>query len=166
MRRLRLVHLFFAFCTGACASAAVQSAAVSPPVEAQPPAAFDAWMPPLSPVVVKGDIAELRTSPKGGATVTILARGHNAFLARLQMPAAGAVPQHRDTTEEYIHVVSGGGTITIDGTDHTLVPGDTVYMPANAEVSYQNGDEPLVAIQVFAGPEPAAKYGAWTAQPR
>jgi hypothetical protein len=34
-------------------------------------------------------------------------------------------------------------------------------MPPNAEVEFRNGDAQLVAIQVFAGPEPAAKYDAW-----
>ena len=48
---------------------------------------------------------------------------------------------------------------------HRIGPGSTIYMPANALVSYQNGDAPLVAIQVFAGPAPAAKYDAWEVVP-
>lgn len=119
-------------------------------------------MPPISPVVTKGDAAERRHPPgKDDVTVTILARGDQAFLARLEMPAGGKVPLHRDATEEYIHVLEGGGTITVDGTAHEIAAGDTVYMPANAEVTFQGGDAPLVAIQVFAGPGPAAKYGGW-----
>jgi quercetin dioxygenase-like cupin family protein len=65
-------------------------------------------------------------------------------------------------TEEYIHVLRGTGTITIDGIQHEIAPGTTIYMPANARVSFDNGDEPMTAIQVFAGPAPADKYDAWT----
>ena len=61
-------------------------------------------------------------------------------------------------------MISGGGTMTIDGDEYEIGPGTTIYMPANAEVSYQNGDEEMIALQVFAGPEPASKYDAWTAK--
>ena len=74
----------------------------------------------------------------------------------------GEVPEHRDPTEEYIHILAGGGVFTIDGQAHTVGPGTTIYMPADARVSFKNGGERLVAIQVFAGPEPASKYEAWT----
>ena len=106
--------------------------------------------------------AELRTAPNGKATIRLLAHGENAFLGRLELDAGGAVPTHRDPTEEFIHVLQGTGTITIDGKAHALEPGSTVYMPADVEVSYTNGPERLIALQVFAGPGPASKYDAWT----
>jgi hypothetical protein len=34
-------------------------------------------------------------------------------------------------------------------------------VPAQARVSFDNGRENLVALQVFAGPGPAAKYATW-----
>ena len=74
------------------------------------------------------------------------------------------LPEHQDPTEEYIHVLRGTGTLTIDGSKHEVGPGDTVFMPANATVSYQNGNEEMVAIQVFAGPGPADKYDGWLAE--
>jgi len=49
----------------------------------------------------------------------------------------------------------------VDGEVHALTAGSAVFMPAGATVSYQNGEETLVALQVFAGPESAAKYDAW-----
>jgi quercetin dioxygenase-like cupin family protein len=109
--------------------------------------------------------APRRRSPRKNATITLLAQGQNAFLGRLEMDPSAEVPPHRDSTEEYIHVLSGSGLLHIDGHAHTLGPGSTVFMPAQAEVRYQNGPEPLVALQVFAGPEPAAKYGAWSQIP-
>jgi len=100
-----------------------------------------------------------------GADIYLLARGENAFLGKLEMAPGGEVPLHRDPTEEYIHILEGGGTFTIDGQVHAVGPGTTIYMPPDAEVAFKNGDARLVAIQVFAGPGPAAKYEAWTPAP-
>lgn len=106
---------------------------------------------------------EVRTAPSGKASIHIFAQGENAFVGRLELAAGAKVPEHRDATEEYIHILEGSGVITIDDQKHAVGPGATVYMPANAKVSYQNGDAKLVAIQVFAGPAPAAKYEQWKA---
>ncbi|MCB9794156.1 MAG: cupin domain-containing protein [Alphaproteobacteria bacterium] len=106
-----------------------------------------------------------RVAPNGKGHVRVLAQGKNAFLGELRMDAGGQVPPHRDPTEEYIHVLQGTGTLRIDGVEHALRPGDTVFMPADAEVSYQNGPEEMVALQVFAGPGPASKYEAWPEAP-
>ena len=119
-----------------------------------------AYAAPLATVVHLED-AEARMPPSGKAKITVLARGDNAFVGKLELDAGGSVPVHRDSTEEYLHVLAGSGTITIDGVDHAIKPGTTVFMPANAEVRYANGPERLEAIQVFAGPEPAAKYDGW-----
>jgi quercetin dioxygenase-like cupin family protein len=113
--------------------------------------------------------AEVRTaaaSPKkishsGKTTVTFLAEGHNAFLGKLELAPNAAVPEHQDPTEEYIHVLSGHAQMTMDGTSYTIEPGTTIYMPAYAKVSVQNGNEPLVGLQVFAGPSPARKFDTW-----
>jgi quercetin dioxygenase-like cupin family protein len=160
---LRHLPLAAAFVLGACAATAVQSSASPPtpaPVVATATPSTTVW-PPVTPAAR----AERRVAPNGKARVTILARGHEAFVARLEMDPGAAVPEHRDATEEYIHVLAGAGTITIDDVAYPLATGDTVYMPADAKVSFHNGDAPLVGLQVFAGPEPAAKYDAWTPAP-
>jgi len=102
-----------------------------------------------------------RRAPGNSGEVAPLARGENAFVARLELAPLVEIPPHRDSTEEYIFVIEGGGTILIDGKGHQLRPGSAVFMPANAEVSYANGPRPLVALQVFAGPAPSAKYDTW-----
>ena len=161
--RESLVPSLAAFVLGACATVAVQSSATAP--AADEPAAPEELATPTgdSPATVTPlDAAPKATAPSGKATITHLARGQNAYLGRLRMDAGAAVPVHRDPSEEFIHVLEGGGTMTIDGQTHEIGPGTTIYMPANAEVSFQNGDAELVALQVFAGPEPAAKYEAWT----
>ena len=115
------------------------------------------------PTVTPLASAETRAAASGKANVKLLARGDNAFVGRLELAPGAKVPEHRDATEEYIHVLEGKGVITIDGVQHEIGPGATVFMPANALVTYQNGDAKMVALQVFAGPAPAAKYDKWKA---
>lgn len=155
------IALLAAFVLGACATLAVESAASKPQAEPEPAntPATDA------PQVIALADAARAVAPKGGASITHLARGRNAYVGKLRMDAGGQVPVHRDATEEFIHVLEGRGTMTIEGREYAVEPGTTIYMPAGVEVRYQNGDAELVAIQVFAGPEPAAKYEAWTPAP-
>ncbi|MFK7928971.1 MAG: cupin domain-containing protein [Myxococcota bacterium] len=128
---------------GACAGSAVTALATAPPE-------------------VRAATSLVRhVAPHGKARVIPLAQGSNAWLGILELDAGVAVPEHQDPTEEYIHVLSGGGQITIDGTEHRIRTGDTVFMPANATVSYTNGPTALKAMQVFAGPSPAKKYASW-----
>lgn len=117
--------------------------------------------PPPATVRALAD-AERRAAPPGTATIAFLAQGENAFVARLEMEPGAAVPEHQDADEEYIHVLEGHGTMWIDGTEYEVTPGTTIFMPANATVSFQNGDARMVALQVFAGPASAAKYDRWT----
>lgn len=114
-----------------------------------------------SPLVNTLDQSVLRVAPSGKASVTEWARGEKAWLGLLTLDAGAAVPEHHDLTEEYIHVLEGTGTLTMDGVDHQLAPGTSVVMPAGATVRYQNGPQKLVAVQVFAGPESADKYAGW-----
>jgi quercetin dioxygenase-like cupin family protein len=149
------------FVLGACTTAVVQSSA-SPDPGSPADSSAETTSAALAPTVIPLAEAPRAIAPTGKASITHLAQGHNAYLGLLRMDADGAVPVHRDPTEEYIHVLAGGGTMIIDGQTFEVTPGTTIFMPANAEVSFQNGPEELVAVQVFAGPEPAAKYGAWT----
>jgi len=105
--------------------------------------------------------APRRSTPSGAASIELLARGKKAFVGRLEMTGGAKVPEHRDTTEEYIHVLEGSGTLYMEDVPHTVGPGTTIYMPANAKVRFENGPKPMVVLQVFAGPEPAAKYDGW-----
>ena len=105
--------------------------------------------------------APLRRAPSGKAELRILAKGDQAFIGHLSMAAGAKVPLHRDESEEYIHILEGSGTITIDGHASTIGPGSTVYMPANAEVTFTNDDKALKGLQVFAPPTSARKYDGW-----
>ena len=158
----RSVPLVLAFWIGGCGDPPTSPPAATPaedavPTElAEPPAVAtqDATVTHLESV-------DRRRAPGNRGEVAPLARGENAFVARLELAPLVEIPPHRDPTEEYIYVIEGGGTILIDGKGHQLRPGSAVFMPANAEVSYANGPRPLVALQVFAGPAPSAKYDTW-----
>jgi quercetin dioxygenase-like cupin family protein len=159
------IAIIMAFLLGACASAAATSVASEGPdsgASAEQVSAAAVAAEGAGPrLVVSADEAEHRQAPSGKADVFFLARGSNAFVARLELAEKGAVPEHRDATEEYLYILEGGGELRIDDTPYSIGPGSAIYMPANAKVSYQNGDVRLVALQVFAGPEPAAKYDGW-----
>lgn len=123
---------------------------------AAPPAAS----PPPVATVRSWDEAPL-VAPHGKARAWPLARGANAYVGRLDVDPGVTVPVHRDETEETIVVLEGSGVITVDGVRSEIGPGSVVFMPAGAEVTYANGPQRLVAVQVFAGPAPAGKYDAW-----
>lgn len=135
---------------GACAGAALAPARAQEHAE-----------PPRS--VVNLASAPHALAPHGKAEIHHLARGVAAYLGLLRLQAGALVPSHRDETEEYIYVLEGAGTMSIDGERFEVSPNTAVFMPAHAEVSFQNGDAPMVALQVFAGPGPSAKYATWTA---
>ena len=99
--------------------------------------------------------------PSGAARITHLDRSPSAYLGQLWLKGEGKVPAHRDPTEEYLVLLEGSGTMLLDGEEHALRAGHAIYMPAGAEVSYVNGPQPLLAFQIFAGPESAFKYEAW-----
>lgn len=120
----------------------------------------DAVATKLEPVVISVAESQKRELPEK-ARAALLAKGYEAYLGTLTIEAGARVPQHRDPTEEFLYVIEGGGTITIDGTSHEIGPETAVFMPADAEVAFQNGDAQTVVVQVFAGPGPASKYEAW-----
>ena len=109
---------------------------------------------------------EARKTPSGTAQVWRIAGepegAKNAFFGVLELAPGARVPVHRDATEEYIYILSGTGQMTIDGTTRNVGPGTGIFMPANAEVSFVAGnDEPVRAVQFFAGQGPEAKYDGW-----
>lgn len=127
--------------------------ATAPSVPAPQPAPVRSW---------HGELP--RAAPNGQARVWPLAAGDNAWVGRLELAPGAVVPPHRDPTEETIVVLSGTGSLVMDGQTHALSPGSAVHMPAGAEVSFTNGPDTLIALQVFAGPEPATKYEGWTSE--
>ena len=118
----------------------------------------------VKPSVVQLAEAPLASSPSAKAKITHLARGNNAYLGHLWIAPNAGVPLHRDLTEEYLFVMEGGGMLTMNGSNYALTVGSAVFMPAGAEVKFQNGDAATIVLQVFAGPASAYKYQKWQIQ--
>lgn len=166
MKRTPLVLIGFAAgLVFGCTTAAV--VADTPPTSDAPKqsaaAAEEGARAATAPVVINLSQVKARVAPSGKARASLLATGEQAFLGVLEMEGGAAVPEHRDPTEEFIYVLEGSGVITIDGVEHDVSPNTAIYMPAGAKVSFQNGDQRLVGVQVFADPGPEAKYDAWSA---
>ena len=122
--------------------------------------------PSIAPI--RGEVIFTSTAPKrevggGKAVIQIFKEGQAAFVGRLTLAPDVAVPLHRDPTEEYLLIEQGEGEITIDGQSSMVKVGDFIYMPAGAEVSFKNGQQVLIALQIFAGPNSARKYDKWRA---
>ena len=123
--------------------------------------------PPFKSEGPKGEVISIDRTPRrqvggGKAIIEIFKEGSSAFIGRLTLAPKASVPLHRDPTEEYLLIEAGAGMITIDGIRSNVKQGDLIYMPAKAEVSFKNGEKPLIALQIFAGPESARKYDQWS----
>jgi quercetin dioxygenase-like cupin family protein len=111
--------------------------------------------------------AEVRTHPSGKARVKVLSMADaRAFVGVLELDAGGKVPLHKDTSDEFVYFLEGGGQIWIDGKAHTVGVGDLVTMPGGAEVRFEGDSSgPTKVLQVFSPAESAAKYDSWTGGP-
>jgi len=128
------------------------------------PASADSLTPHIA---VDSTSISARIAPSGKAAIYQIAGekegAKNAFFGVLEIQPGVKVPLHRDSTEEYLYVTQGQGTLTIDGKTTKIKAGFGVFMPANAEVSFEaTGTEIIRVVQFFAGPEPAVKYEQWT----
>lgn len=62
-------------------------------------------------------------------------------------------PDHAPGTRELIHVLTGEATVTVDGTDHVLCPGQTIDFPADRTHGYRNdAGEPVRMVMVVVMP--------------
>jgi quercetin dioxygenase-like cupin family protein len=118
---------------------------------------------PVRGHVISAQDAPLKTAPHGKASVRVLSgEAQSAFVGMLHIDPGVTIPVHRDTSEEFIYMLEGGGVIRIDGVESAVGPGDFVFMPAGAEVTFAATDAgPSRAIQVFAPRDSAGKYDSW-----
>lgn len=111
--------------------------------------------------VVHDTRAVHKIDEEGLVRAVLLARGQNAYLGKLILQPRAQVAPRRTATEEYLYIIEGSSVLTVNGQSYIIGPNMAVYIPADGEVSFIVGSEPLVAVQVFAGPEPAARYNEW-----
>ena len=112
-------------------------------------------------VVMREGLAPTRAAANGNAQITLFAEGEHGFMGKLRMAGGAKVPEHQDESEEFLYVLKGEGTITVDGTEYDVTPNTGIFLPAGAKVSYQNGDRVMEALQFFAPTDSANKYSGW-----
>ena len=85
-----------------------------------------------------------------------------AYMGRFAGEPGLSLPTHaHDDSEEVLLVRSGRGTLTIDGERIGVRGGMVVHIPPRTEHSLVvDGDEPLRAVQVYAGPGPEERFRA------
>jgi quercetin dioxygenase-like cupin family protein len=84
-------------------------------------------------------------SPSRGATETMT--------YRVELAGGQRLPNHTHDHEEVSHVVSGRWTVSIEGEETPLGPGDTVVIPAGVThgSSTREGDEAVILTSMPVG---------------
>lgn len=114
-----------------------------------------------APLVVHTNRAPQKVGEDGQLRAIMLTQGQNAYMGKLVIEPNAQVPERRHGAEEYLYVIEGSSVISINGQSYILGPRMAVYIPADASVSYVNGNERFLAVQVYAGPGPAEAYNTW-----
>jgi|SRR5690554_5536 len=62
-------------------------------------------------------------------TVTLLAKGEKFQAKQMQAKAGDLLPKHNASIESVLIILEGECVLNLDGTDHTLHPGDSFIVP-------------------------------------
>lgn len=112
----------------------------------------------LASVVHAGRVAP-RMAQQGQARMVPVARGESAYLGEFALEAGVELEPQVRKEEEYLYILQGSAILSVDEKTFLVGPRMGVYIPSGAAVSWTNGPAPLVAVQVFAGPDLAASFG-------
>ncbi|HNY63900.1 MAG TPA: cupin domain-containing protein [Deltaproteobacteria bacterium] len=100
------------------------------------------------------DVEEV-TSLKGANGVskrTLLGKGESApnfYLRRFRIEAGGNTPQHAHPWEHEIYVLSGSGTVMVEGEEAAMREGVAVLIPTGQEHQIRAGSETLEFICII-----------------
>lgn len=87
---------------------------------------------PLKPVEIPGAV---------GAEMAIMCgREHGApnfSLRQFKVSPGGNTPRHSHDYEHEVFIVSGGGTVLLDGKENPVREGDVILVPANEEHQFK-----------------------------
>jgi len=95
------------------------------------------------------NIAEVPAKPvemagvKGVQMAVMVGREHNApnfALRQFIVEPRGHSPRHSHDYEHEVFIVSGGGTVLLDGAERPIRSGDVVYVPADHEHQFKAGE--------------------------
>jgi quercetin dioxygenase-like cupin family protein len=94
---------------------------------------------------VRGDV-RFRTLIGDGSTPT-----GSMSAGVSELAPGGRLGRHRHAPAEVYHVLAGRGTVEVEGTDHEISAGATVFIPGNSWHAVRNPHtEPLRVFYVFA----------------
>ena len=101
--------------------------------------------------------AELPVRDRGNGIATTplvtSSRGARAMLTGITViPPGASVPLHFHNCEETVIVLSGTGTVQVDGVERPVRPHDTSWIPAGLHHCFRNvdGTEPLAIYWAYA----------------
>jgi len=67
----------------------------------------------------------------------------NLAIRRFELAPGGSVPKHTNEVEHEQYVLEGEYVVGIDGEEHTVAAGDSIFIPAGTVHWYRNdGDDP------------------------
>ena len=108
----------------------------------------EAWDDP-----VRGQI-RFRTVFSGGLTPT-----HSLTMGLAELPVRGWLGRHRHGPVEVYYVEAGEGRVFLDGNEHDVSAGASVFIPSNAEHGITNtGNVPMRLLYTFAADSMAAVH--------
>ena len=109
------------------------------------------------PVINHNDLPELQMRPgiKGRFLAHKDTGAQGVSLLENQVDPGAAAPLHSHTVEETMLVLDGTVWVKVNDEEHTLGPGHTVIIPANAPHAWGNRSDAVAnLLWAFAGPDP------------
>lgn len=93
---------------------------------------------PMEPVQMSG--------ADGAAMAVMVGRedgAPNFALRHIKVDSGGHTPRHSHDYEHEVFIVSGGGTVLLEGREQPIRAGDVVYVPAEEEHQFKASGEGL-----------------------
>ncbi len=92
------------------------------------------------PFISSADVDVFETHGVRFSSYVRPSRGSDQLCAwRVAVPPGLRGAPHRPSREEVICCVDGELTVTLDGTEHNLRPGDVAYVPSGSEIRLDGG---------------------------
>jgi quercetin dioxygenase-like cupin family protein len=70
----------------------------------------------------------------------------NFALRQFQVEPGGHSPRHSHDYEHEVYIVSGGGTVLLDGQERPIGHGDVIYVPADHEHQFKAGEQGMTFL--------------------